>query len=218
MTDSLASGEWGSSDDPPSGGRPIDNEDFVLDALELLLTRESALKLVEPAPGRVALEGILSSAVRAPDHGRLRPWEFLVIEGEGREEFGRILGESLLRRRPDTSEELLDVERKKALRAPMIIVVVATIKEDTKIPQVEQLLSAGAAAQNIMLAVQAFGFAAMWKTGDAAYDPQVKQELGLQATDEIVGFLYVGTRTGRSSPLPRPKAEAHARRWPPQPA
>jgi nitroreductase len=102
----------------------------------------------------------------------------------------------------------LERERKKPLRAPLVLVVAAHITPNPKIPPVEQLLAAGAAAQNILIASHALGFGAAWKTGNAAYDAQVKEALGLQASDEIAGFLYIGTPAARpKTPLPLDPAD-----------
>ncbi|MGB6602768.1 MAG: nitroreductase family protein, partial [Steroidobacteraceae bacterium] len=111
-----------------------------------------------------------------------------------RARFGELLAAHLRRAQPGASAQAVERERDKALRAPLIIVVAAHLNPAiTKVPVIEQTLAAGAAAQNIMLAAFALGFNAMWKTGGAAYDAQVKQTLGLEPTDAIVGFLYIGT-------------------------
>jgi len=164
-----------------------------MQAIDLLLTRRSARALTDPPPDEAALELILASAVRAPDHGRLRPWRFLVIRGAARARFGALLAEHLQRTQPQAGEEALQRERAKALRAPLIIALAAHCNAAVKIPVVEQLLSAGAAAQAMMLAAYALGFNAMWKTGGAAYDEAVKSALGFAPADAIVGFLYIGT-------------------------
>ena len=184
-----------------------------MDALELLLGRESALKLADPAPGEAELDAMFQSAVRAPDHGRLRPWRFVVVPSGARERFGEVMAESMRRRQADASAEMLQRERDKALRAPLIVVVAAHVQKGHKIPEVEQVASAAAAAQNIMLAAHAQGYGAMWKTGGAAYDAGVKQALGLAADDEIVGFLYVGSRVGEGSPGARPVAGDYVSVW-----
>ena len=107
---------------------------------------------------------------------------------------------------------MLSRERAKALRAPLIIVVAARTQV-CKIPQIEQVLAVAAAAQNIMLAAHALGFGAMWKTGDPAYDDSVKSALGLETTDSIVGFLYLGTADGTSLPAVRPLPEQFVTEW-----
>ena len=184
-----------------------------MDALELLHSRESSPRLGDPAPDQSALAAIFKAAARAPDHGRLRPWRFVVIRGAARERFGEVMAQSLAARQSDATADMLARERAKALRAPVIVAVAARIQTGGKIPEIEQILSAGAAAQNIMLAAHALGYGATWKTGEPAYDPQVKAALGLQTTDAIVGFLYIGTRAAPASPLPRPAADDFVTEW-----
>ena len=173
-----------------------------MQAIDTLLQRRSARTLTEPAPDESALELLLECAARAPDHGRLRPWRFIVIRGAARERLGELMADQLQRKLPAASADTLQRERQKALRAPLIVVVAAVCNAETRIPAVEQLLAAGAAAQNMMLAATALGFGAMWKTGDAAYDDTVKVALGLAAADAIVGFLYLGTAPADSVPPP----------------
>jgi nitroreductase len=185
-----------------------------MQAIEALLRRHSGRALTEPAPDDGALELIFESATRAPDHGRLRPWRFIVIRGEDRAQFGELLAEHLRRTRSSVTEEALEKERRKALRAPLILVVAAIINPEGKIPETEQLLSAGAAAQSILLAAFALGFNAAWKTGGAAYDDRVKASLGLEPKDRIAGFLYMGTEKEGPSSMPRPAWRDFVRYWP----
>jgi len=179
-----------------------------MQAIDALTTRYSAKTLLEPAPDAGALQLIFESAVRAPDHGRLRPWRFIVVRGAARERFGELLAQHLQRTQAAANEQALQRERAKALRAPLIIVVAARCTPDVKIPLIEQQLSAGAAAHAMMLAAFALGFNAMWKTGSAAYDATLKQALDLSAGDAIVGFIYLGTEAARSAlPAARPWAD-----------
>jgi nitroreductase len=173
-----------------------------MQAIDALLTRRSAKALTEPAPDEGALALLLECASRAPDHGRLRPWRFIVIRGTARERLGELMAEQLRRKLPDASAETLQRERQKALRAPLIVTVAAVCNSSAKIPAIEQILAAGAAAQNMMLAATTLGFGAMWKTGDAAYDEAVKLALGLAPGDSIVGFLYLGTAPPDAIPPP----------------
>jgi nitroreductase len=184
-----------------------------MDALDLLLTRESALKLDSPAPNEADLDKIFESAVRAPDHGRLRPWRFVVVEGDKLARLGDLMADAMRRRDPEVSEEMLVRERAKPMRAPMIVVAAAHVQKDHRIPASEQIAAAAAAAQNIMLAAHALGYGAMWKTGDPAYDPSVKVALGLEADDDVMGFLYLGTNVGASSTQPRPAARDQVTVW-----
>ena len=167
-----------------------------MEALELLVGRESAMKLSSPGPDQEALDKMFQSALRAPDHGRLRPWRFVVVPEEKRERFGELMADCLRRQQPDAPADMLQRERDKAMRAPVIVVAAATIQRGHKIPDVEQLVSAAAAAENIMLAARAQGFGAMWKTGAPAYDATVKQALGLDPDNDIVG-LPVCRHAGR---------------------
>jgi len=185
-----------------------------MDAYEALVTRVSPKELGEPAPGEASLRKIFAAALRAPDHGRLHPWRFITIQGEGRHRLGELLASSLRLRDPNAGDGLVERERQKALRAPLIVVVAAHITPSLKVPPVEQLLSAAAAAQNIIIASHALGFGAMWKTGEPAYDTLVKEALGLEAADEIAGFLYIGTPKAIPKP-PAPLDPADfVRAWP----
>ena len=184
-----------------------------MQAIDALLQRRSAKALTAPAPDVGALELIFASAAAAPDHGRLRPFRFIVIEGDGIGRFGDLLAAHLRRQHPTTSEESLQRERQKAFRAPMIIVVAAVCTPGGKIPVIEQVLAAGAAAQNVMLAAIALGFNSMWKTGAPAYDDEVKTALGLEAKDAIVGFMYLGTDASKPDITPRPSWRDLVRHW-----
>jgi len=185
-----------------------------MQAIDALLRRYSARSLTEPAPDEAALGLILGSAVRAPDHGRLRPWRFIVIRSDDRAAFGELLADHARRTKPSVSDDALERERRKAFRAPLIVVVAAIVTPEGKIPAIEQILSAGAAAQNMLHAAFALGFNAVWKTGGPAYDEQVKAALGLQAKDAIVGFMYMGTDAETPSSLPRPDWREFVQTWP----
>ncbi|HLI10793.1 MAG TPA: nitroreductase [Alphaproteobacteria bacterium] len=158
-----------------------------------LRSRASAIKLREPGPSRHELDQIMAAAVNAPDHGKLHPWRFIVIEGEARRRFGVLLADALRRREPDAPGARLEAERAKPLRAPMLVVVVGRPDTGSKIPEIEQIVSAGAAAQSIVLAVHALGYGCFWRTGAAAYDAMVKRGLGLAEVERVIGFLHLGT-------------------------
>lgn len=179
-----------------------------MNAMEMLLGRSSAMLLSGPAPTEEALEQMIRSALRAPDHGRLRPWKFVAVREHMRGQFGEVLAQSMKRKLPEASPEVLQRERDKAMRAPLIVVAAYKAKPAAKIPVVEQMMSAGAATQNIMLAAHALGYGAMWKTGDVAYDDEVKRALGLESADQIIGFVYIGKRVEPPTPpVQRPRPE-----------
>jgi nitroreductase len=167
-----------------------------MDAIETMTSRVSAKAYGDMTPTRDHLDAILQAAVRAPDHGRLRPWRFMLIDGNHRKKFGDILAASALRRVPTLSAGDLQREHDKAMRAPLIIVVACRAVTGTKVPVIEQILAAGAAAQNILLGLHNFGYAAAWKTGEAAYDPEVKKSLGFAVDDHLVAFIYAGGGLG----------------------
>ena len=165
-----------------------------MDVFEAIDGRVTARKLGEPGPGTEQLTRILQAGVRAPDHGRLSPWRFVVLQGETR----AVLGDAMaaLRRRSDPacSDEAAGVERDKAFRAPVVVVVAAEVTPSPKVPAIEQVMAVAACVQNMTLAARALGFVANWKTGAAAYDAGVKQALGLDAEASVVAILYIGTQ------------------------
>ncbi|MFK7978165.1 MAG: nitroreductase family protein [Halioglobus sp.] len=176
--------------------------------LEFLQQRNSAPKLTSPGPSEHELAEMFQAAVRAPDHAWLRPWRFLTIEGERRNAFGELLCDALVKRKPETDEAARIKVRSSPLRAPLLIVSIVKFKEHPKVPRSEQRLSAGCAAHALLLAAEALGYAGVWRTGDSAFDPVVMQGLGLASDEEIIGFLYVGTREGKAKPLPAIDAQS----------
>jgi nitroreductase len=184
-----------------------------LDAIEALTTRASPIGLSEPAPDGAALASMLRAAARAPDHGKMRPWRFIVVDGKARQALGDVLAAALKRREPDIPEAALDKERNKPLRAPLLVVVAAHLREHKGVPAVEQIVAVGAAAQNILVAAHALGYGGFWRTGAAAYDDTVKDALGLRPGDAIVGFLYLGTPSIPAAPIPPSDHRAHVARW-----
>lgn len=185
----------------------------MVDALTLLTQRNSAPRLTEPAPAGAARERLFTAALRAPDHAWLRPWRFLTIEGEARAALGAVLERSLLRREPQADAAARDKARKAPLRAPLLVVVFARLQEHPKVPAQEQRLSAGCAAHALLLAAEAEGYAGVWRTGGAAYDPLVVHELGGADNEEIVAFIYLGTRDGNGKALPSLAVDAFVSPW-----
>jgi len=166
-----------------------------MQAIELLHNRVSSPKLVAPAPSAEQLEVMYQAAARAPDHACLRPWRLIVLEGEQLEALGKVFGQVALTKNADMSEQQQLKMAAKPLRAPMIMTVVASISEHPKVPEVEQLITAGCAAHAIQLAAFAQGLGAMWRSGSMMFDERVKRSLGLTTNETIVGFLYLGQPT-----------------------
>lgn len=149
--------------------------------------------LVEPAPNDDQLDQIFKAAMNAPDHRHLRPYRFITIRGDARLALSEVFVEAVKKREPDVDEDYLNKQRQKPLRSPLIVVLVASLQEDPKVPEIEQLLCTGAVANNIMLASNALGFGSIWLTGANAFDANVCKPLGLTDSEQIVGFIYLGT-------------------------
>jgi nitroreductase len=158
--------------------------------------RRSHKRLVEPAPHGADLDALLDAAAAAPDHGRLRPWRFYVLEGETQDAFGAVLADAYrvrcLERGVEPDAAKLVKERTKLGRAPMVIVA-ACVAVEGSVPEIEQIAATAAAVQNLLLVATALGYGSMWRTGEPAYDARVKAALHLAPADTIVGFLYLGT-------------------------
>jgi nitroreductase len=183
------------------------------DILAFLQQRCSAPKLVAPAPDAQQLSEMFKVAFRAPDHAWLRPWRFLVIRGERREALGELFEQCLLQRNPGADEAARAKARNAPLRAPLLVIPIVCLTEHPKVPHVEQRLSAGCATQGLLLAAEALGFAGIWRTGDPAFDPNVMAGLGMSANEEIIGFLYLGTRDGACKGLPVVDPADHVVEW-----
>jgi nitroreductase len=188
-----------------------------MQALEAILTRVTVppVKMTEPGPDDATLGRMLAAAAAAPDHGKLRPWRFLLVRGSGRARLGHVFAEALLAERPDTSPAEIEKQRTAPLRAPLIVVAIARLDHDhPKIPVWEQQASAACAVQNLLLAAHAMGFAGKWATGGNATSAGVRRALGLAANETIIGLLYIGTvREPQPVPL-RPAPETIATAWP----
>lgn len=180
-----------------------------MELLEGLLTRRSVGKLGEPAPDDDAVRRMLAAAVAAPDHGLVRPWRFVVLRGAARERLGDAFAAALVARRPDAGDAAVEADRSKPLRAPVLIAVVSAPQPSIKAPEWEQLASAAAATQNLLLAAHALGFGAMWRTGWFVDADEVRAELGLAATEKLVGLVYLGTPA--APPPERPAVDLDAR-------
>lgn len=185
-----------------------------MEAMELLVGRVSCPKVSAPAPDAEQLAALLQAAVSAPDHGRLRPWRFLLLQGKELARLGDIFLQSALHKTPDMDDAARERVRAKALRAPLVMVVAAEITTGHKVPVEEQVHAAVCAAEHVMLAAHALGLGAMWRTGDAASDPLVKRALGFREQDAIVAFIYLGTPVAAPESGSRPDPQDFVRRLP----
>lgn len=185
------------------------------DAIDLLLTRRSgsAKAMTGPGPSAEQIETILAAAMRVPDHGKLFPWRFIVFAGDGRRRMGELLVQAVRESEPQATAERLDMERHRFMRAPLVIAVVSRTREQIPIPEWEQILSAGAVCQTLLVAAHALGFVANWLTEWPAYHPLVKERLGLKPGERIAGFVYVGTSAVALEERVRPDASAIVSRF-----
>ena len=187
----------------------------MTDWLAALKTRRSvsARLLTGPAPDRQQIDTMLTIASRVPDHGKLAPWRFIVIEGEARAILGQAFAAIAVRKQGLTDPERLAVEQDRLTRAPLVIAVVSKAAEHAKIPVWEQQLSAGAVCMNLLSAAGALGFGACWLTEWMAYDEDARSALGLDAAERIAGFLHIGHASEIPADRPRPDLDQIATRW-----
>src|SRR5262249_37355161 len=186
------------------------------DALELLKTRRSfkAVELSGPGPSPAEIETLLTVASRVPDHGKLAPWRFIVFEGEARRAASETIASAFRAKYPDAKPEHIEAERGRLMRAPLVIAVISRAAPHVKIPEWEQVLSAGAAAMNLVTAAHALGYGANWITEWYAYDRAVLDALGLAPHERIAGFIHVGRPPGAPEDRLRPPLAESATRFP----
>jgi nitroreductase len=166
-----------------------------MELFDAIATRATAARLEGPGPTPEQFERLLSAAVRAPDHGRLKPWRFIRVDGAARESLANAVAEARRDQIPTYTDEQMEIEREKIRRSPSILVVGCAVRKDiAKVPEIEQVIAVGAAVENLLLAAHDLGVGVMWKTGPAAYSPKVKAAMGLAADDHIVAILHLGTR------------------------
>jgi len=178
-----------------------------METIEAIHTRQS-IGNVKPDPlPRALVEKLLAAGAQAPNHYRVRPWRFVVLSGAGREKLGEVMAASQKEKQPDLPLEALQKTRALPLRAPLVIAVGVDKPAEPKVVEIENIAAAAAACQNILLAAHAEGLGAIWRTGDWARDPRVKQFLGFAPDQHLIGFLYIGYPKTRPEPPQRPSFE-----------
>jgi nitroreductase len=162
--------------------------------IELLKARRSAppAALGGPGPSAHEIEALLEIAARVPDHGKLAPWRFIVFEGEARARAGAIIAEVYAQLHPEADAPRIEAERMRLSHAPLVVAVVSRAAPHAKIPEWEQVLSAGAVCMNLTVAAKALGFVSAWLTEWYAYEAAVRARLGLEAYERIAGFVHIG--------------------------
>lgn len=184
---------------------------------EYLLTRRSVGQafLSEPAPQGEELQTLLTIATRVPDHGKLAPWRLMLFTGDARAAAGEKLAELAKRKRPELDEAGLAIERRQFLPAPLIVGVISTARPHVKIPEFEQLLSAGNVAFNLIHGAYALGYAATWITRWYSFDTEAAALLGANEGERFVGFVHIGTPTTVIEDRPRPDLAEIVTEWRP---
>ena len=184
--------------------------------LDFLLQRRSSrpAMLTEPGPKAGELDKILTAAARVPDHKKLVPWRFVVFEGDARAQFGERLAQICQREEAEPASPVrLDTERGRLLRAPTVVAVINCINRERGVPEVEQILSAGAACQNLCIAANALGYGTSWITEWYSFSPGVREVLELGADETVAGFIYIGTATTKQDDRDRPTLADIVSRW-----
>jgi len=183
--------------------------------LDLLTTRRSTkvAMLAEPGPSGAQLEQLLAIAARVPDHKRLVPWRFVVFEGEARLRFGEVLAGIVAAEEKDASPVRLETERGRLLRAPVVVAVVNRVVPTPGVPELEQVLSCGAATMNLCIAANAMGYGTCWITEWYAFSPAVAAAMHLAPNERIAGFVYIGTAKERQADRDRPVMSQIVTRW-----
>ena len=174
-----------------------------------------AQNLVRPGPNKTELETILQAGLRVPDHGVTQPWRIQVISKKGQKALGELLLEIFKRENPDARDALQKLEWERPQRSPTLLVVTSHPNPDryAKVPHIEQLMSAGAVCQNLLIAANALGYSAQWITGWPAYHGEVRQALGHSLDTEIVGFIHIGTAKEPPKERARPEFEKIISEW-----
>lgn len=184
-------------------------------ALEQISQRRSvkAMDLQAPGPDQQQVEQLLAAAARVPDHGKLGPWRFLCFQDDARQAFGEHLAQRLRELKPEAPTVAIEAERGRFCRAPLVVAVISCVQAHPKIPEWEQLLSAGAACQNLLVAANLMGFAAQWLTEWYAYDKGIDAKLGLNPGERVAGFVYIGSATTKPNERQRPDLHQRIQHW-----
>src|SRR5690242_20041543 len=178
-----------------------------MDVFEAIHNRHSQKKVKRDPVPREMIEKLLDAAVQAPNHYKVRPWRFVILTGTAREKLGEVMAASLWERQPDFPQEAFDKARSTPLQAPVVIAVGVEKPSEQKVLEIENICAVAAAIENLLLAAHALGLGAKWRTGEWARDPKVKEFLGFEPDQNILGFIYVGYPEYIAEYPPRPSFE-----------
>ena len=169
--------------------------------------------MVPPGPDAQQLRDLLEVAARVPDHGKLSPWRFIIFEGDARATFGDVLASRFHNLNPDAEDRYIELERNRFLRAPVVVAVVSRATPHVKIPEWEQVLSAGAVCQNLLVAATAMGFASQWITEWYAFDSEINVAIGLEPHEKVAGFVYLASASESPGERARPVLSDITSHW-----
>ncbi|MEH6346462.1 MAG: nitroreductase [Bermanella sp.] len=181
--------------------------------IDLIKNRVSCPKLTLPGPSESEIEQIFACALRAPDHGRIRPWRFHVVAGDARESLGQVFA-NVAQESGDCIDAKVEKCRNMPLRSPLMVVAVCEPQQNNKVPEIEQILAVGAAVQNMQIAISSLGYASVWRTGEMAAAKLVKTAFDVSEQGSIVAFLYIGTAE-KAPNKPELEISSYVSRWKP---
>jgi nitroreductase len=200
---------------PPELMDPLPAPQADKSLLDMLALRRSVkvAHLAEPGPDAQTLTAILQIGARVPDHGKLGPWRFIILAGDDRRAYGDLVADLLRRRTPNMDKAQAELEAGRFARTPVVVAIVSSAGPHAKIPEWEQVLSVGAVCHNVMLAARGFGFGSVWLSEWSAYDREALALLGLNESEKLAGFIYMGTATQAPVERPRPNALTRISTW-----
>ena len=184
-----------------------------MNAIENIKTRNSHSKLIEPFPSKAEMKIVYESAMRAPDHANLKPSNFIEVTGKGLLKLSKVFENFVLDSKNEHNISKIEKFKNSPFRAPMIIILICDVKNHPKVPAVEQMMSTAAAAQNMLLALHALNYSAIWRTGIFALNDDIIKYFKLKLNQKILGYLYVGTATGKQKRIPDINIENHLTKW-----
>jgi len=184
----------------------MNRKNSAMKAIELLTTRQSNPNLTTPAPSNDDLHQIIAAGMRVPDHGAIKPWHFTLVKEQGLTKLGEIFVKARIAENADQLK--IDKAKKMPFRAPLIIIISTQYQQHEKVPQKEQLITAGCCVHAMQMAATALGYGAMWRTGDLCENDLVKNGLNIELNQDIAGFLYIGTKS-KELPLKANKPFEH---------
>ena len=182
-------------------------------ALKNILERHSHRNLTDPIPSKDEMEKVFQAALRAPDHAWVRPSRFIQVSGAGLQKLSDTFVEVAKESFEDLTDDKIEKYKNAPFRAPLIVILVSSKKDHPKVPRIEQIISTGTAGQNIMLALNALGYGAIWRTGRFAFNEKISERLGLNDDQTIIGYIYIGTPKGKKKSLPKMNTEEYISVW-----